>query len=222
MLQLILETCTERGFVALYKDLSPLFEKHLPFGLNNSKYLVPEIHKSLAENNLKISNLDCISLSTGPGSYTGIRVGAAVAKGLAYPHNIPLVGLCTLQCFTPKDDGPFFSLIDAKIGGAYFIQGTKKGSHVEFLTPPMVKPLSDLSLLLTTPTTLVTPNAKRLQSEMSALQTQVHWLESSPNSLLMAKTAETLFKKQSFFHANSLPLIYLRKTQAEIEKVRTL
>ncbi|MCX6227455.1 MAG: tRNA (adenosine(37)-N6)-threonylcarbamoyltransferase complex dimerization subunit type 1 TsaB [Bacteroidia bacterium] len=55
------------------------------------------IQELLRENYLTPDNLDAISLSMGPGSYTGLRIGASVAKGLAYGSGVPLIGIPTLK-----------------------------------------------------------------------------------------------------------------------------
>jgi tRNA threonylcarbamoyladenosine biosynthesis protein TsaB len=59
--------------------------------------LVPTI-KSLIEGlGLKVKDFDGIAVSRGPGSYTGLRIGVATAKGLAFSHDLPLIGIDTLE-----------------------------------------------------------------------------------------------------------------------------
>jgi tRNA threonylcarbamoyladenosine biosynthesis protein TsaB len=55
------------------------------------------IEECLKEEGIEAAELNAVSLSTGPGSYTGLRIGAATAKGLCYALNIPLVSVSTLQ-----------------------------------------------------------------------------------------------------------------------------
>jgi tRNA threonylcarbamoyl adenosine modification protein YeaZ len=57
-----------------------------------SQVLLPLIKKLISENNLKFEDLKAIELKKGPGSYTGLKVGAAVANSLAYTLNIPVNG----------------------------------------------------------------------------------------------------------------------------------
>ena len=63
----------------------------------HAKFLHPAIHQLLKENNLIPSHLIAVCVTDGPGSYTGIRVGLAAAKGLCYALKIPLVTLNTLD-----------------------------------------------------------------------------------------------------------------------------
>jgi tRNA threonylcarbamoyladenosine biosynthesis protein TsaB len=64
------------------------------------------IDEVLKETNLKVSDLDAIAVSKGPGSYTGLRIGVSMAKGLCYASGIPLVSVSTLQamCYGLSDD----------------------------------------------------------------------------------------------------------------------
>lgn len=93
---LIFETSTEKGLIALSLGGNLIAAKPLAGG--------PELSKTLA---LEVKNLltlhsfqpEFIAVGTGPGSYTGIRVGAALAKSLAFGWNIPLFGFCSLKAF---------------------------------------------------------------------------------------------------------------------------
>ena len=91
-------------------------------GQNHARLLplfVSEILDEAKHNNLTI---DAIALSQGPGSYTGLRIGTAMAKGLCYGHNIPLLAIDTLQlmAFTarnainPDNDTILCPMIDAR------------------------------------------------------------------------------------------------------------
>lgn len=59
--------------------------------------LVPSIKSLLESLGLKIRDFDGIAVSRGPGSYTGLRIGVATAKGLAFSHDLPLIGIDTLE-----------------------------------------------------------------------------------------------------------------------------
>ena len=77
------------------------------------------IKKVLEDANLKMSNLDAIAVSKGPGSYTGLRIGVSTAKGLCYALEIPLISLHTLKILSKKveqktTDYPIIPMIDAR------------------------------------------------------------------------------------------------------------
>ncbi|MCF6184469.1 MAG: tRNA (adenosine(37)-N6)-threonylcarbamoyltransferase complex dimerization subunit type 1 TsaB, partial [Bacteroidales bacterium] len=63
----------------------------------HSKILTVFIKDIFQELNLKVKNIDAVAVSKGPGSYTGLRIGVSVAKGIAYGAGIPLISVSTLQ-----------------------------------------------------------------------------------------------------------------------------
>ncbi len=63
----------------------------------HASFLQPAIEKLLADTQANLSELSAVAVSNGPGSYTGLRVGLASAKGLCYALNIPLITLSTLR-----------------------------------------------------------------------------------------------------------------------------
>ena len=67
-------------------------EKHI-----HAKLLVPMIQQLLLQQKMQLTELDGIAISIGPGSFTGLRIGLSVAKGLAYAGDVPLVAVSTLK-----------------------------------------------------------------------------------------------------------------------------
>ncbi|HLV14323.1 MAG TPA: tRNA (adenosine(37)-N6)-threonylcarbamoyltransferase complex dimerization subunit type 1 TsaB [Xanthomarina sp.] len=75
------------------------------------------IEKLLAENNLTSNELDAISVSKGPGSYTGLRIGVSAAKGLCFALNLPLIAVSTLEALAHQvviEKGLIISTLDAR------------------------------------------------------------------------------------------------------------
>ena len=77
------------------------------------------INECLLESNIDISTINAIAVSSGPGSYTGLRIGVSAAKGLAYGLNVPLISVSTLEslCNGASEKGfkgLFCPMIDAR------------------------------------------------------------------------------------------------------------
>src|SRR6476469_10119183 len=68
-----------------------------PAGYRHGETLLPAIGRFLGEQNLRRSRLTSIVVGTGPGAFTGLRVGLATAKGLAYGLGLPIVGVSTAE-----------------------------------------------------------------------------------------------------------------------------
>jgi tRNA threonylcarbamoyladenosine biosynthesis protein TsaB len=73
-----------------------LAQKEIAAGRTHSQILVPMIHECLSEAGLEMENIGGIAVDCGPGSYTGLRIGIATAKGLALPYNTPAAAVSSL------------------------------------------------------------------------------------------------------------------------------
>jgi tRNA threonylcarbamoyladenosine biosynthesis protein TsaB len=92
-----IETSTEVCSVSLARNGQLLFKKESIDGMNHSRLLTVFIEQLFAENNILINAIDAVAVSKGPGSYTGLRIGVSVAKGLCYGLNIPLISINSLE-----------------------------------------------------------------------------------------------------------------------------
>jgi tRNA threonylcarbamoyladenosine biosynthesis protein TsaB len=83
--------------------------------------LFQAIEGLLAEHSLALSDLDCYAAATGPGSFTGIRVGLVAAKALAETNRKPIVGVSNLRALasTASGDGVRVPVLDARRGGLF-------------------------------------------------------------------------------------------------------
>ena len=224
MRTLLLETSTERGIVAIVEDGALLFHQELPFGLQNSQLILPILSEGLRSTHLNSSDFSMVGVGIGPGSYTGIRVGATIAKTLAFACHLPLIGVCTLDLFIPEEDGVFAAIIDAKIGGAYLQIGCKADGQIIWAQGPMVCLLPQAIELLRKVPVLVTPNAAQLQAKLRALCPDVswQWVERYPCPLRLASVVGERFVRGEWDKEGQLELLYMRKTQAEIEMAEKL
>lgn len=92
-----IETSTEACSVALTGDCSVLANFEERHGRHHAERLGGFVEQALAAAREQERKLDAVSVSIGPGSYTGLRIGLSLAKGLAYSLGVPLIGVPTLQ-----------------------------------------------------------------------------------------------------------------------------
>lgn len=97
---LCIETATPSCSVALAKDGEVLFEKVSSEQMSHSAVLAVYIEEALSILKEKNLSLDAVAVSSGPGSYTGLRIGTSTAKGLCFGFDIPLISLSTLSVLT--------------------------------------------------------------------------------------------------------------------------
>jgi tRNA threonylcarbamoyladenosine biosynthesis protein TsaB len=138
MISLIIDTSCEKPFVSIAENSIPILNFFLPSGPQCSRHLMPCLEESFLRLKLSVNDLAYIAVATGPGSYTGIRVGAAAAKGLSAYHGIPLVAFSALEAYIPDHEGLFASVMDARTGGSYVMFREKKKNYINNLSSPQL------------------------------------------------------------------------------------
>ena len=147
-----IETSTEVCSVSLAKNGQLLFKKENIDGMNHSRLLTVFIEQLFAENNMPINTIDAVAVSKGPGSYTGLRIGVSVAKGLCYGLNIPLISINSLEIlgiyaaknlekFDLSNDGKtvlFCPMIDARRMEVYTALYNSAGEEIRPVTAEIV------------------------------------------------------------------------------------
>ena len=185
---LVIETSSEQALLAVVEEGRCVAELPLAGG--------PELSASLASHVKKLicpPPYDRIVLGIGPGSYTGIRVGAALAQALAFGWNVPLYTACSLAAFATDQTGAV--VIDARSGGFYI----QIGSALPQLVPP-----SEAAALLRGIPLIASPHPARLQKRLPGLAA----LETRPNPLLLIE--------QATLQAGPLELLYLRTDRKSV------
>ncbi|MDE6236751.1 MAG: tRNA (adenosine(37)-N6)-threonylcarbamoyltransferase complex dimerization subunit type 1 TsaB, partial [Muribaculaceae bacterium] len=92
-----IETSGRICSVAITKDGAVEYQLEDHEGMKHAEVLAPFVEKCMEELKRKGDKLDAIAVSIGPGSYTGLRIGLSLAKGLAFSMDLPLIGVSTLQ-----------------------------------------------------------------------------------------------------------------------------
>lgn len=116
---LAFDTATEACTAALWLDGRVLerSERHS----RHSEHLLPMIDALLAESGLKLSQLDAIAFGRGPGSFTGLRIGAGVAQGLAFAADLPVVPVSSLAALAQGADADrVLAAFDARMQQVYW------------------------------------------------------------------------------------------------------
>jgi len=111
----------------------------------HAEALMPLIARVIKEAGIGFASLDRIAVTTGPGSFTGLRVGLSAARGIALAADKPVVGLTTLTAYAAPVVGrnaeqPVISAIDARHGQVYFQVVSGNGSS---LMRPRVGPIEE-------------------------------------------------------------------------------
>ena len=94
---LSVDTSATAASVALSEEGKLIGETFINTSLTHSQTLIPMVEQLLNNTKTEISDIDAIAVNAGPGSFTGVRIGVAAVKGLAFANNIPCVSVSTLE-----------------------------------------------------------------------------------------------------------------------------
>ena len=143
MIILSLDSSSRDASVAVLKNEEVLLEYNFSAQDNLSTVLVPSLEFILKSLGLQIAQIDVFAICIGPGLFTGIRVGMATLKGLAFAGSKPMVGVVSLAALAYKfvdSKQNVVSLIDAKKGEVYLGgYDLASGEPVEKITPCLLK-----------------------------------------------------------------------------------
>ena len=94
---LALETSAKAVSAAVTENGKVLCSGYQDTGLTHSRTLMPIVEAMLKNTGLTVQDCDAIAVAAGPGSFTGLRIGVAAAKGLAWAAQRPCAGVSTLE-----------------------------------------------------------------------------------------------------------------------------
>jgi tRNA threonylcarbamoyladenosine biosynthesis protein TsaB len=137
---LCLETATSLCSVALCDSNRVIKVTESTEGRSHASTLTVFIHDLLKEAGIRAADLEAVAVSKGPGSYTGLRIGVSVAKGMAYAASIPLIGIDTTRSMfhgfisskmNPDESDLFCPMLDARRMEVYYSVFDISGSVVK-------------------------------------------------------------------------------------------
>jgi len=119
---LAVTSATRLAGVALLRDGELLAELEAPIGRPHSELLMPLVDEILRSAGRGLADVDAFAVAVGPGSFTGLRVGIATVKGLAFGSDRRVAAVPTLRALAeaaPSSGGPVAAVLDAQRGEVY-------------------------------------------------------------------------------------------------------
>ena len=149
---LALETSAKSVSCAVVEDGAPLASAYQCTGLTHSRTLLPMVDAMLKNADLTIETIDAIAIAAGPGSFTGLRIGIAAVKGLAWAADKPCLGISTLEAMAENIahlNGLVVGAMDARRAQVYNAVFEAKDGVLTRLTPDRAISLEELCAQLT-------------------------------------------------------------------------
>ena len=147
MLILALDTSGRTASCALCRDGAVFAQEARDSMLDHSRTLLPVCADLLARNGLTLRDIDVFAAVTGPGSFTGVRIGTAAVKGFGWSLNKPCAGVSSLlaTACAAEGDGPLCAAVDARPGEHYYALFTRENGAVRRLTEDRPAPDGEMA-----------------------------------------------------------------------------
>ena len=226
---LALESSATACSVALCRDGVLMAQFYQNSGLTHSRTLLPMVNSVLQGCNQSLEAVDVIAVAAGPGSFTGLRIGVATAKGLAWPGDKDCAPCSTLESMAwplaHLEGRVIVCAMDARRKQVYNALFLATGDRLERLSPDRAVSLAELGeelQKLEKPKIVVGDGAELCYN---TLREQVHGLELAPLHLRMqsawgvARAAEELAAGGGLVKGGALVPVYHRLSQAERERL---
>ena len=222
---LALDSTAKVASVAVCEDGLLLGEYTVNNGNTHSETLLPMVESLLGLLSLSVDDIDAFALTAGPGSFTGVRIGAATVKGLAFASGKPCVGVSTLEALarTPSVvNGLVCPVMNARRNQVYTALFRAKDGRLERLMPDSAIAISELDQMLSQydePVTLCGDGyqitADQLTHPILPLQERLR----HQSAFCTALCAMEMIERGEVGNDLTLAPTYLRLSQAERERM---
>jgi len=225
MLILALDSTAAVGSVALCRDDKPLAYFTLKNGNTHSETLLPMVKALFDVTGTTVDDVDLFACSAGPGSFTGVRIGVATVKGLAFGKHKCVLGVSALEAMARSQlphTGLIVPAMDARRGEVYTAVFRAEGDTMTRLMPDSAMPAKQLEAWLqeqAEPFLAVGDGVPVLQASFKLPVVTPPVAIAEQCAVGVALTALTAFREGARGTDATLAPIYLRLPQAERERL---
>ncbi len=223
---LAIESSALTASVAVCEDHQPIAAMTIQNGNTHSETLLPMAEQLLTHAGMSVADVDLFAVPVGPGSFTGIRIGVSLVKGLAFDSGKPCVGVSSLEgmAYNLKGySGILCPVMDARRNQLYNALFSIENGQIRRLTEDRLIPADQLAEELSAyhlPVVLTGEGSAILQD---ALADTVQVILPSPllaiqNAVGVAELALAEYQQGHFVSDAQLLPVYLRPSQAERER----
>lgn len=223
MLILGLETATPWGTIALGDEKELFFEIGLKSGKGGGEYLLALLERFIDRSGKDLGEVGLIAVGTGPGSYTGIRVGLAAIQALAEALKIPAIGINTLRIIADNCIGAaewVAVTIDARRGFVYAaLYHNEPDGLKDYWPPGYIEAQSFFKKLAALSGVIVCGDGSKIYRDLWEQATGIkvspsYW--DIPKAANLIQIAANQWRPEMKFDLANLSPCYLRKVEAEV------
>lgn len=220
MLTLGIDTATRVCAVSLCRDEEVLAAYEINMGLTHSEGLVPQLKQLFERTGVHKRELELISVSMGPGSFTGLRIGLATAEAMAYALHVPIIGVSTLEALAYSLPVPGLltaPVLDAQKGNYYLSVYAWQEEELKELRPVEVVAGKDVGAILAAydKQVIVMGEAEKLVDKLSGHVTLATLRVRMPKAAAVALLGEAKYLSGERGDVFAMEPFYIRKSEAE-------
>ncbi len=216
------------GSIAYMKDNRLMGEYYICNKLTHSETIMPMMEHMKELIGIELNQLDAVAVTSGPGSFTGLRIGVTTAKALALALDIPVIGIPTLDVLAHNithNEDAICPIMDARRGQVYTASYQWKNNELVRLTEYLAIDLEEYLQQLSDQFERVTFLGDGVWQYEDKIRQKLRERASFAPSYLMLQRAGTLtalaaieYEKGNGIDASEFVPMYLRKSQAERER----
>jgi tRNA threonylcarbamoyladenosine biosynthesis protein TsaB len=218
-----IETSTKTGSVAVISDDAVIAQYSLNIEVTHSERLMSTVDRVLKDIGIAIADMDGFAVAIGPGSFTGLRIGLAAIKGLAFATGKPVAAVPTLKALAwnlPHASHPVCPLLDARKNEVYAALYRYEELRLMQLMPEATIPLAEIADRIPG-TVLFTGEASRLyrQSLEKAFGDRAFFAPRTaclPSAAAVAEIGLGMLRNGEQFEPDCLTPLYIRRPEAEV------
>ncbi len=226
MITLAIETSSEYGGVCLFdSQRGVLAETRFGSQKRHSAALMPAISHIFSITSLSIKDVDFFSISIGPGSFTGLRVGLSTVKGLCFSTGKPLVAVSSLEAFAHQfahTRGLLCPLFDARKKEVYGALFRAEKGEISRLTEDMVQSVDKIISLVSEKTIFAGTGAEKYRDVITErLSDMAEFADGPLMHPLPSSLAFAAMKKaegKEFSDPSKVTPLYIRASEAELKR----
>ena len=224
MVILGIDSSIPQSSAALLKDGRILDQAETGKFSTLSNQILSLVDKVLTESHTRLEDVDSLCLTTGPGSFTGLRVGASVLTGLVLATSKPFIQIDTLEAVALRaipENNEICAILDAKKKEVYTARFRPNGENLERLTPDRAVEPDQLCQEIKEPTVFIGNGLESygalLASGLGEKFLQTRKINPFTVAACAAFLAEKHFESNKCFDLNELDIKYVRKPEAELK-----
>ena len=223
MMLMGIDSSTPQASIALLSDGHVLTQAEVDISATVSNQVLFLIDRVLTSSGVDLMDLDGFCLTTGPGSFTGLRVGASILKGLLLATSKPFVKIDTLEALALQampTGNNICAILDARKKEVYTASFCQNGDLLERLTPDRALTPSQLCQEIKEPTVFVGTGldsyGELLTTQLGGkfIPTQIECVDTV--AACAARLAQNCFENKKTTNLDELTIKYVRKSEAEL------